>query len=163
MQCMNPIHCRCSELPNGSGFVVNLQGKLNRTQATLLVELLKAWDADVEVDMSARHEPVEQTGSGPSPFGHGMGGTYANAFNYNFAEFQEFTRRYKRAQSASRVTVAAWRRELGFAIDEPVTVEAVKARYRELAKQHHPDRGGSTEKMAAINAAKQLAIEELGA
>ena len=31
------------------------------------------------------------------------------------------------------------------------TIDEVKALYRTLAKQHHPDRGGSTETMQAIN------------
>lgn len=36
-------------------------------------------------------------------------------------------------------------------------------RYRELARLHHPDHGGSTAKMAEINRAYQEAIKELGA
>jgi len=31
--------------------------------------------------------------------------------------------------------------------------ERIQERYRELARQHHPDHGGSTERMAAINVA----------
>ncbi|QKT02948.1 DnaJ domain-containing protein [Ectothiorhodospiraceae bacterium 2226] len=41
--------------------------------------------------------------------------------------------------------------ELG--LSEPVTAAAIKRRYRELAMQRHPDRGGSTEALQALNAA----------
>jgi DnaJ-class molecular chaperone len=34
----------------------------------------------------------------------------------------------------------------------PQTLEELKAQYRKLAMQHHPDRGGDTETMKAINA-----------
>lgn len=42
---------------------------------------------------------------------------------------------------------------LGFAIGQKVTAAEVKARHRELARRHHPDRGGSLSKMQEINAA----------
>lgn len=42
---------------------------------------------------------------------------------------------------------------LGFAIGQRVTEAEVKARHRELARKHHPDRGGSVGKMQEINAA----------
>jgi hypothetical protein len=38
------------------------------------------------------------------------------------------------------------------------SAEVIKARYRELAKQHHPDNGGSADKMAEINAAYEAAM-----
>jgi curved DNA-binding protein CbpA len=40
---------------------------------------------------------------------------------------------------------------LGFTPKEPITKEMLKARHRELAKKHHPDRGGSADMMAKIN------------
>lgn len=40
--------------------------------------------------------------------------------------------------------------------------EAIKARYFELAQQHHPDHGGNAETMAAINAAYAEATGEAG-
>lgn len=40
---------------------------------------------------------------------------------------------------------------LGFAESEPIDREKLKARYRELAKRHHPDRGGDEDKMKIIN------------
>lgn len=36
--------------------------------------------------------------------------------------------------------------------ENTITVEAIKALYKALAKQHHPDLGGDTETMKAINA-----------
>lgn len=42
---------------------------------------------------------------------------------------------------------------LGFAAGQKVTAEEVKKRHRELARKHHPDRGGSLAKMQEINAA----------
>ena len=39
------------------------------------------------------------------------------------------------------------------------TVESIKARFRELAMQHHPDRGGETRTMQDINAAYHAALK----
>lgn len=42
---------------------------------------------------------------------------------------------------------------LGFPIGQKLTAEAIKKRHRELARKHHPDRGGSVAKMQEVNAA----------
>jgi hypothetical protein len=42
---------------------------------------------------------------------------------------------------------------LGFRAGQKVTAAEVKARHRELARKHHPDRGGSVARMQEINAA----------
>lgn len=42
---------------------------------------------------------------------------------------------------------------LGFAVGQKVTAEDIKKRHRELARKHHPDRGGSVARMQEINAA----------
>jgi len=39
------------------------------------------------------------------------------------------------------------------------TVQQVKTLYRQLAKQHHPDVGGSTSMMQAVNAAYHAVLE----
>lgn len=39
---------------------------------------------------------------------------------------------------------------------EKLTSELLKVRYRKLAVKHHPDRGGSTRKIAEINAARDV-------
>ena len=41
------------------------------------------------------------------------------------------------------------------------TIDQVKAKYKELAKQHHPDRGGDTATMQAINAAYSIAVIQI--
>ena len=41
------------------------------------------------------------------------------------------------------------------------TIGEVKARYRDLAKLHHPDRGGDTATMQAINAAYSIAVIQI--
>ena len=59
--------------------------------------------------------------------------------------------------------VKPWREVLFSAPFPPhYTVELVDAAYRELAKIHHPDRGGSHDRMTEINQARAQALEELG-
>lgn len=59
------------------------------------------------------------------------------------------------AQFWSRFHAQSRRREalavLGLC--DPVAYPAIKRRYRELAMQHHPDRGGNAERLMALNAA----------
>lgn len=50
---------------------------------------------------------------------------------------------------------------LGFTPREHLTVERVKARHRELVRKHHPDRGGSTSRMAEVNAAVDVLLAHL--
>ena len=40
-----------------------------------------------------------------------------------------------------------------FGLEEPVDYRVVKSRYRELAKEHHPDRGGDSERFKELNRA----------
>lgn len=55
----------------------------------------------------------------------------------------------------------AARQVMGFGPEEPLDETKIKARHRELVKKHHPDRGGSTRKMAIINAARDVLVEAL--
>lgn len=55
-----------------------------------------------------------------------------------------------------------WREVLAFRAGQPVTADAISARYRDLAKDRHPDRGGSEAMMAELNAAKVEALKEIG-
>jgi len=44
---------------------------------------------------------------------------------------------------------------------QPETLEELKSAYRKLAMTHHPDRGGNTETMKAVNAEYDLLFEVL--
>ncbi|QYJ00792.1 J domain-containing protein [Thalassovita mediterranea] len=52
-----------------------------------------------------------------------------------------------------------WRDVLG--LSDGATADDVKNKRRELAAKHHPDRGGSPEQFAEINAAADRALKEL--
>lgn len=56
-----------------------------------------------------------------------------------------------------------WRADLGIPPDALVTAEIVQQRWRALAEKHHPDRGGNPAQMAAVNAARDAALQELRA
>lgn len=53
-----------------------------------------------------------------------------------------------------------WKQILGV---RGVSLDEAESAYRELAKRHHPDRGGSVVKMAELNQARDAAREALGA
>lgn len=55
-----------------------------------------------------------------------------------------------------------WRDVLGMSNDGPQTLDRARDLYRQLASVNHPDRGGSAEKMAEINAAWTEAQQALG-
>jgi primase-polymerase (primpol)-like protein len=50
---------------------------------------------------------------------------------------------------------------LKFTKNDILTVPIIKTRHRELARQHHPDAGGSTEKMQKVNWAADLLVQSL--
>lgn len=54
-----------------------------------------------------------------------------------------------------------WRDVLAFDPNQPVTLALATARYRDLSKQHHPDKGGSEAKMQELNWAMGEAKKEL--
>lgn len=55
-----------------------------------------------------------------------------------------------------------WKAVLGFPLDADVGVRDVEQRYRDLAKDRHPDApGGSTAAMTELNVARQRAFKEL--
>lgn len=55
-----------------------------------------------------------------------------------------------------------WRTVLGFRADGFVSREDINAAYRRLAGQCHPDRGGTDQQMAQVNAARDAALREIG-
>lgn len=71
---------------------------------------------------------------------------------------QEAQRQQNREARAKAGEISRARRVLGFTAKEPVTREQVKARQRELARKHHPDRGGSVERMQQINWAVDILL-----
>lgn len=69
-------------------------------------------------------------------------------------------RAQKEQAAAERArAVGRARRTLGFTAKEPLTRDQVKGRYRELARKHHPDRGGSVARMQEINGAMEILLE----
>ena len=68
--------------------------------------------------------------------------------------WRQYARRGQVGQQQRREALA----ELG--LEDPVTLVEIKHRYRRLAMVHHPDRGGSGERLRSINAA--LAVLEAG-
>jgi hypothetical protein len=66
------------------------------------------------------------------------------------------------AQLPPATSPRPWRDVLGFASDViRIDADDVRARVRELARVHHPDVGGSGDRMAEINAACESALREL--
>lgn len=53
-----------------------------------------------------------------------------------------------------------WRDVLGFPSDHKVSAAMVTERYRRYASSSHPDKGGSTSEMAALNQARDEALKE---
>lgn len=53
----------------------------------------------------------------------------------------------------------AWWDVLGLA--QTATADEIKSAHRRLASQHHPDKGGTAEQMAAINKARDEALRNL--
>jgi hypothetical protein len=58
---------------------------------------------------------------------------------------------------------SAWRETLGFKEIEAVSIAQLETRFRELAKVHHPDAGGSADNFQAIVDARAAAVAELKA
>lgn len=56
----------------------------------------------------------------------------------------------------------AWRVVFGFALNAAVTLEEMESKFRELARQHHPDAGGEEDQMRALIQARSQARAELG-
>lgn len=58
-------------------------------------------------------------------------------------------------------TAADWRAVFGFKADARPTVEQMEAAFREEARKHHPDRGGTEDRMTQVNRAREFALSEL--
>lgn len=66
-----------------------------------------------------------------------------------------------RAAPATRPAAPDPRAILGFAPGQKLTLDEVKRRHRELARRHHPDRGGSVARMQEINQAVDAILASL--
>ncbi len=56
----------------------------------------------------------------------------------------------------------SWREVLGLSTGgKPITRDMVETCFRGLARERHPDAGGSTEAMAELNAARDAALKEI--
>lgn len=55
-----------------------------------------------------------------------------------------------------------WREVFGYTPINRVDRTDIEARFRELARERHPDRGGSDAKMAELNVARENAMREVG-
>ena len=58
-------------------------------------------------------------------------------------------------------TGTTWREVLQFSTTAVVSAAVVTARYRQLASEAHPDKGGTSEAMARLNAAREAALKEV--
>lgn len=70
-------------------------------------------------------------------------------------------RQQRRQQQRQPDPLQTARRVLHFAPDEPLTREKITRRRREMARKCHPDHGGDTEMMQAINKAAEALIESV--
>jgi hypothetical protein len=55
----------------------------------------------------------------------------------------------------------SWRDVLGLSDGVRIDAEVIEQRYRSLAKEFHPDAGGSHESMLALNVAREQALREI--
>jgi hypothetical protein len=58
-------------------------------------------------------------------------------------------------------TAANWRAVFGFAATSTPTIDQLNTAFKEAARQHHPDRGGTEIAMAHVNRAREYALMEL--
>lgn len=59
-------------------------------------------------------------------------------------------------------TAADWRAVLGFPKDSRPSADQVDTAYKQLARQKHPDAGGTDIEMAHLNRARDYALQEIG-
>jgi hypothetical protein len=66
---------------------------------------------------------------------------------------------FKALPAASAAT--PWWQILGFTDGQTITEQAIQERWERLARENHPDRGGSANRMAEINAARDEGLRRL--
>lgn len=88
--------------------------------------------------------------------GAGAGGSSSQSSSDSSGARSSTRKEQERSEAEKAREISRARRILGFTAMEPLTVDTVKKRYRELARKHHPDMGGSTAKMAELNRAMEI-------
>jgi preprotein translocase subunit YajC len=68
----------------------------------------------------------------------------------------------KPPRDAIEATARPWRQVLQLHREKNVTAERVDEQYRKLARERHPDSGGSEAMMTELNSARDAAKQELG-
>lgn len=149
------------------GLIDFLQGKPINREATLgaAEDFLSQWigglGADYRPDIgdNGSEDAVHrrnQAGRGPWnwSWGDAQGGAGAGGDGRARHTAPDPNAELAKARRAARVI-------LGFRPTDQPTVEQIKVNHRLLVRKNHPDRGGSTKRMAAINAARDVLIEEL--
>ncbi len=74
-----------------------------------------------------------------------------------------FRSRFFKPRPAPSVSTASARRIFGFSKDDLKTMDkkTLTRKFRTLAKEHHPDKGGDSQKFAALNDAYQALLEKI--
>ena len=80
----------------------------------------------------------------------------SSKFELEFGRARDAALRELRLLGASNIVIST---NLPTRRDGPMEAELVNAAYRKLAHSHHPDRGGSAERMAEVNAAYAEAMK----
>jgi hypothetical protein len=140
-------------------FVNFLSGKPVNREATIgaaenLYENWRGMGADYRPDVGASE------GEG-SAHRRARNGQQRQAWGDMFGGAQHARAPVNPEEEALRRARAAARQVMGFAAGQKLTEDDVKDRKRMLAKRHHPDRGGSAQKMAAVNDAADVLMAEL--
>jgi hypothetical protein len=159
-QCLRLLHergCAWYDLPFAdSGTMFNAHFGLFHVLYTLRDAFLRERSGCLEINaLSIRLAPYCNAGSA-APVHYDR----LREYYLDLANLRETT-----ADDVDEMIAAFWTRlehreqradalaELG--LQDPVDEKTIKRRYRELAMKHHPDRGGSKEKLQVINGAMQ--------
>jgi len=138
---------RASSNPGAASSILEdlLHGRMNITEA---------FDAFLGEIAASVQESVGQTPPRSGPFRPPAG--YQSPPNWQYHRQQQQAPVDPAVEQRARARAAAL---ATLDLTEPITAELVNKRRRELARQHHPDRGGSVERMARINDAADILLQ----
>jgi hypothetical protein len=103
------------------------------------------------------HPPVEPRGQ-TNHAGHATNPPWGG---WPWGRVGQQTRRPPQAVDSNIDEIRRARQVMGFAESEPLDEGTVTQRRKTLARKHHPDLGGSLERMAAINNAADVLLANL--